>query len=72
MRQLMRTDWETLSRTLNWIARQVAPTLKMLKRIDAGHNTDYLNNIEQNAKLTDKHEMIIRQQTTSAEDLIES
>ena len=61
----------TLSRTLNWIARQVAPTLKMLKRIDAGNNTDYLKNIEQNAKLTEKHEKIINQQTASVSELIE-
>ena len=61
----------TLSRTLNWIARQVAPTLKMLKRIDAGNNTDYLKNIEQNAKLTEKHEQIIKQQTASVSELIE-
>ena len=60
----------TLSRTLNWIARQVAPTLKMLKRIDAGNNTDYLKNIEQNAKLTEKHEQIIKQQTASVSELI--
>ena len=45
--------------------------MKMLKKIDAKNDTDYLKNIEQNAKLTEKHEMIIRQQTTSAEDLIE-
>lgn len=61
----------TLSRTLNWIARQVAPTLKMLKRIDAGNNTEYLKNIEQNAKLTEKHEQIIRQQTAPVTELIE-
>ena len=61
----------TLSRTLNWRARQVAPTLKMLKRIDAGNNTDYLKNIEQNAKLTEKHEQIIKQQTASVSELIE-
>lgn len=61
----------TLSRTLNWIARQVAPTLKMLKRIDAGNNTDYLKNIEQNAKLTEKHEQIIKQQTAPVTELIE-
>lgn len=60
----------TLSRTLNWIARQVAPTLKMLKKIDAGNNTDYLKNIEQNAKLTQKHEQIIRQQTAPVTELI--
>lgn len=61
----------TLSRTLNWIARQVAPTLKMLKKIDAGNNTDYLKNIEQHAKLTEKHEQIIKQQTASVMELIE-
>ena len=62
----------TLSRTLNWIARQVAPTLKMLKRIDKGNGTDYMKTIEQQAKLTEKHEMIIKQQTTPAKDLVES
>lgn len=61
----------TLSRTLNWIARQVAPTLKMLKKIDAGNNTDYLKNIEQHAKLTEKHEQIIKQQTAPVTELIE-
>lgn len=61
----------TLSRTLNWIARQVAPTLKMLKKIDAGNKTDYLKNIELNAKLTDKHRQIIKQQTASIGELIE-
>ena len=61
----------TLSRTLNWIARQVAPTLKMLKRIDAGNNTEYLKSIEQHAKLTEKHEQIIKQQTAPVTELIE-
>ena len=61
----------TLSRTLNWIARQVAPTLKMLKQIDAGNKTDYLKNIERSAKLTEKHKQIIKQQTASIEELIE-
>ena len=62
----------TLDRTLRWVQRQVAPTLKMLKRIDKGHGTDYMKTIEQQAKLTEKHEMIIKQQTTPAKDLVES
>ena len=62
----------TLDRTLRWVQRQVAPTLKMLKRIDYGNGTDYLKIIEQQAKLTEKHEMIIKQQTTPAKDLVES
>ena len=31
----------TLERTLRWVQRQVAPTLKMLKKIDKGNGTDY-------------------------------
>ena len=62
----------TLDRTLRWVQRQVAPTLKMLKRIDKGNGTDYMETIEQQAKLTEKHEMIIKQQTTPAKDLVES
>lgn len=60
----------TLSRTLNWIARQVAPTLKMLKQIDTGNKTDYLKNIERSARLTEKHKQIIRQQTAGVEELV--
>ena len=62
----------TLDRTLRWVQRQVAPTLKMLKKIDKGNGTDYMETIEQQAKLTEKHEMIIKQQTTPAKDLVES
>ena len=62
----------TLDRTLRWVQKQVAPTLKMLKRIDKGNGTDYMKTIEQQAKLTEKHEMIIKQQTTPAKDLVES
>ena len=59
----------TLERTLSWISRQVAPTLKMLKKIDAGNSTSYLKEIEDNAKLTEKHLQIIRQQTADTEEL---
>ena len=60
----------TLERTLGWISRQVAPTLKMLKKIDAGNDTHYLKEIEDNAKLTEKHLQIIRQQTADTEELV--
>ena len=60
----------TLERTLGWISRQVAPTLKMLKKIDAGNSTTYLKEIEDNAKLTEKHLQIIRQQTADTKELI--
>lgn len=60
----------TLERTLKWLQRQVAPTLKMMKRIDAGNQTDYLETIEQQARLTERHEQIIRQQTATADEIV--
>ena len=69
---MKRIEPYTLDRTLRWVQRQVAPTLKMLKKIDKGNGTDYMETIEQQAKLTEKHEMIIKQQTTPAKDLVES
>ena len=47
----------TLDRTLRWVQRQVAPTLKMLKKIDKGNGTDYMETIEKQAKLTEKHDV---------------
>lgn len=60
----------TLERTLNWIARQVAPTLKMLEQIDEGNGTEHLNSIQKATKLTDKHKQLIKQLTASTEEVI--
>ena len=60
----------TLEMALGGISREVDPTLKMMKKIDAGNSTSYLKEIEDNAKLTEKHLQIIRQQTADTEELI--
>lgn len=62
----------TLDRTLNWIARQVAPTLKMARKIDRINGTDIIESLVRGAKLTDKHEKIIKQQTASSKELTET
>lgn len=62
----------TLDRTLNWIARQVAPTLKMASKIDRINGTDIIESLVKGAKLTDKHEKIIKQQTASSKELTET
>ncbi len=62
----------TLDRTLNWIARQVAPTLKMARKIDRINGTDIIESLVKSAKLTDKHEKIIKQQTASSKELTET
>lgn len=45
----------TLTRTLNWIIRQVAPTWKVLQQIDYTNGTTYLKDILNHAKLTERH-----------------
>ena len=60
----------TLTRTLNWISRQVAPTWKVLQQIDSTNGTTYLKDILDHAKLTERHKKLIEQQTTSTEEII--
>ena len=60
----------TLTRTLNWISRQVAPTWKVLEKIDSKNGTTYLKDILDHAKLTERHKKLIEQQTTSTEEMI--
>ena len=60
----------TLTRTLNWISRQVAPTWKVLQKIDSTNGTTYLKDILEHAKLTERHKKLIEQQTTSTEEMI--
>ena len=60
----------TLTRTLNWISRQVAPTWKVLEMIDSKNGTTYLKDILDHAKLTERHKKLIEQQTTSTEEII--
>ena len=60
----------TLTRTLNWISRQVAPTWKVLQQIDSTNGTTYLKDILDHAKLTKRHRKLIEQQTTSTEEAI--
>lgn len=60
----------TLTRTLNWISRQVAPTWKVLQQIDNTNGTTYIKDILDHAKLTERHKKLIEQQTTSTEEII--
>ena len=61
----------TLTRTLNWIDRQVAPTWKMLQKIDRANGTHFLRDILNDVELTERHKKLIKQQTTSAEEVIQ-
>ena len=60
----------TLSKTLRWISRQVDPTLLMLEEIAKKTGVNHLKEIRKYTKLTEKHEQIIRQQTTTIEEIV--
>lgn len=61
----------TLTRTLNWIDRQVASTWKMLQKIDRANGTHFLRDILNDVELTERHKKLIKQQTTSPEEVIQ-
>ena len=60
----------TFQRTLHWLNRQVAPTLKMAMELDKVNGTDYIDTMLEQAKLTDKHKKILQQQSAEMDDII--
>ncbi len=60
----------TIERTLNWLGRQVAPTWKMAKELDRLNQTTYIQDMVNNARLSDRHKKILEQQSMAIENLI--
>lgn len=60
----------TLARTLAWIGRQVAPTLKMALKLDEINETTIIKEMIDRAELSKKHQKIIEQQILGTENLI--
>ena len=59
-----------IQKTLNWLSRQVAPTLKTIKRLDSLNNSTLIEGLIRYARLTDKHKKIIEQNSVNVEDII--
>lgn len=57
----------TLEKTIHWIQRQVAPSLKTLLTLDANNNTNVVNEILENAALSERHVKLIMQQLQSGQ-----
>lgn len=60
----------TLERTIRWIGRQVAPTLKMAQILDKINDTTIIKDIIERAELSKRHKKIIEQQVAGIENLI--
>lgn len=60
----------SFDRTLNWLRRQVAPTLKVAKKIDEHNGTEVIDEMIREAQLSERHEKLLEQQVTPVEDVI--
>lgn len=59
-----------IHKTLNWLSRQVAPTLKTIKRLDVLNNITLIEDLIKYTNLTDRHKKIIEQNSVNIEDII--
>lgn len=60
----------SFQRTLNWLSHQVALTLKVAMKLDEINQTQIIKDILDNAKLTERHEDILRQQSVNDKEVI--
>ncbi|MCO7128361.1 replication initiation factor domain-containing protein [Sporolactobacillus shoreicorticis] len=60
----------SFDRTLSWLQRQVAPTLKIALWLDQIHDTAVIDDMIRQAKLTKRHEKIFQQQVDTAKQMI--
>ena len=60
----------TLDQTIQWIKKQVAPSLKMLMAIDSAKSEDTLMTIIAEAKLSENQQVMIQQMLASPEEIM--
>ena len=60
----------SFQRTLNWLSHQVAPTLKVAMKLDEINHTQVVKDIIASAKLTQRHETILKQQAATAKEVV--
>lgn len=62
----------SIIRTINWLENQVAPTLKMLKEIDKHFGKRDLEEMIENATLSDKQKVTLKQMITPLEEVVQN
>ena len=62
----------TLQKALNWLHRQVAPTLKMVEELDKQNNTTILRDMLDNTELKEKHKHLLLLEKSKPEDRIDT
>ena len=60
----------TLDRTLLWLTRQVAPSLKMVQKLDDLRGTHLAKDMIEEANLSPHHKKILKQQQAALDDVV--
>ena len=61
-----------MERTLQWLERQVMPSIVMIEEIDRLTGSNYMKMIDECTHLSEKQEMLVEQMCTDIADVIES
>ncbi|MFU0789111.1 MAG: XRE family transcriptional regulator [Virgibacillus proomii] len=61
----------TFEKTLSWLARQVAPTLKLAMKLDDINKTSVIKDMIDQAKLSKRHQKLLMQQALSMGEVIQ-
>lgn len=62
----------TLEKAIQWLHRQVAPTLKMVRELDKMNHTTILDDMLEHTELKDKHRHLLELERTSIEERIDT
>lgn len=62
----------TLEKAIQWLHRQVAPTLKMVQELDKMSHTTILDDMLEHTELKDKHRHLLELERTSIEERIDT
>ena len=61
-----------MERTLQWLEKQVMPSIMMIEEIDRLTGSNYMKMIDECTHLSEKQEMLVEQMCTDIADVIES
>ena len=61
-----------MERTLQWLEKQVMPSIMMIEEIDRLTGSNYMKMIDEATHLSEKQEMIVEQMSTDIAEVIES
>ena len=70
VKQTTKPEEYTLDRTLLWLTRQVAPSLKMVQKLDDLRGTRLAKDMIEEANLSPHHKKILKQQQAALDDVV--